>query len=232
MKKIISVAVTVVLLLSLCGCDAIDEMRQKQAIYVDGTDHRQIEYADKLFVKFDVDLDKYDSMVGCYDEVYVTESDVPLLLSSYYGDYFWTNDEKTVIEGNGFYYVCEDVYESAKAEVVNGIKFTDYCFERIDDETGEWYTYYLSTYEKQILEDIISRSSCLTFTEYPYELCAESIALSSISDSGLFGESRYEISRTDGKYYVIETVDEYAYRAFPVSTNAVDILEEFLDSYY
>ncbi|MBQ9680000.1 MAG: hypothetical protein IJV48_04895 [Ruminococcus sp.] len=115
-KLLALMTVIAVVALSLCSCRSMDETIANQAFYTDST-KTEFTLRGKLYRKMDIgrlsfiDAGNYPSQNnGCY----ITEKDVPALLSSWYGDWYFINDDETVVYVYGDNYVREDKYEAVK----------------------------------------------------------------------------------------------------------------------
>ncbi len=120
-----------VLCLALCSCNAIKEMRQSQAFYGENGEiiwGGQV-YKQLSFGEFPEELEFNISGWGN-----VTEKDVPVLLSEFFGADMYYNHNKTVIEtgSKSAYYAREDVYDYVQ-DLIKYPYISDYCVE-IDDE--------------------------------------------------------------------------------------------------
>ena len=86
MKRWIALLVALLMCLSLCGCQALDDMRATHAVYQeDGS----ILWNDVVYRKLE-NVDQIDVLDVSYDYawIYVTESDVPVLLINWFGEEF------------------------------------------------------------------------------------------------------------------------------------------------
>lgn len=135
--KVITLILAIAMLaVSLCSCRALDEAKANQAVYSD--DHTEIEYRGNiyrlLFPKYHL-MDYY----GCSTIAYASDKDdVPVLLSSWYGDRLQISEDETIIRAmiptdeiadliddeelyydtmlnwHGAYYIREDRYDEVK----------------------------------------------------------------------------------------------------------------------
>ena len=129
MKRVIKISALLLfialLTVSLCSCRSLETAKANQAFYLNDT-KSEISLRGNTYREFlpdnnlsfiNVNERNYGSQEsGCY----VTEKDVPALLSSWYGDlYSISNDESVACvyastHATGGYYVREDKYEAVK----------------------------------------------------------------------------------------------------------------------
>lgn len=114
-KLLALMTVIAVVALSLCSCRSMDETIANQAFYTDSTKtgftlrgklYRQLDIGRLSFI----DAQNAAPGSGCY----ITEKDVPALLSSWYGDWYTISNDEAVVYVFGDYYVREDKYEAVK----------------------------------------------------------------------------------------------------------------------
>lgn len=114
-KLLALMTVIAVVALSLCSCRSMDETIANQAFYTDST-KTEFTLRGKLYRQLDIgrlsfiDAQNAAPGSGCY----ITEKDVPALLSSWYGDWYSFNYDETVVYVYGHNYVREDKYEAVK----------------------------------------------------------------------------------------------------------------------
>ncbi len=135
LKLISVVLLTVVICGGLCSCKQLDEMRDSRAIYGQTQEtlyFRKAEY--KLLPQCD-DLYINDENCG-----FVTEKDVPILLSDIIGKSVWFDDEALFITGERYPYGpkvwCRaDIYDEM-VEKIDNYELDSFCYWNPD------YDYY------------------------------------------------------------------------------------------
>ncbi len=112
--KIIALILSVFTLCTiLCSCDAIDEMRDKQAFWQkDGS----ILYNGNTYVKLPLYTEVNSKDFGYDSYIHVTEKNVPVLLSSEFGSYRNITKDGVVIDGNGELYALAGKYAQVLKE--------------------------------------------------------------------------------------------------------------------
>ena len=159
--KLIALFVVIALsAISLCSCQALDEAKEKQAFYTDDTKN-EIVWKGETYQQIDPGKYYFISSYGFDDTLFVTDKDVPVLLSSYEGDYGTVLNDGTVISVNGKDYVIGDKYDELKKTIENAkldhFYFTDYRYP--DYEYDEYYYDRKDTYmedENILLDDDVS----------------------------------------------------------------------------
>ncbi len=119
MKKIKSILLILVLCLSLCSCAELDEMRNCHAINLG---NGKLKLNDQIYIL----LDAQHELELNYDysdygrDIYITEPDVPVLLSqSGIHKYLPSiNKDETIINDVGDFYVREDVFDAIVSKEV------------------------------------------------------------------------------------------------------------------
>ena len=154
MKKIIRISALLLIAaltaLSLCSCQSLDDQRSHHAFYTDD-DHLKIEFEGNTY---------HFIYPGTYtiindnniwnDTYYVTENDVPVLLSGWYGNYMYINKDKTIIETSVPLNELPDALKSAISEGVDKTGDTSHEWSRSNN-----YVYYIREDKYDKIESII-----------------------------------------------------------------------------
>lgn len=175
-KSVLAVLVVFSVCLSLCSCNWLDEMKSDQAFF--NEDKTCINFGENTYSLLpDSYGTDYINLGFEYEYIYVTESDVPVLLMSIFGEYADVKSDQTIlgiIDDTDYttkYYCRDDIYHDV-LEVVSAKSHDNYCVEIYkeyieDEETGEiteinngyaddgYYFNSTFTYEYVILEDEI-----------------------------------------------------------------------------
>ncbi len=226
-KKITTAVLLVVICLSLCSCRALDDLRDRHAFY----DENGIIYKNVLYIKVD---EAYDLNFFYKKDVFVTDTDVPVLLSGMFGYRCQFNTDETILCGydvktsSGVYYIREDKYPAYMSSIKNGINYTELGFGYYDYYIGQKVDYILSYSEKQLV------LAALATEPYNEEYVVDDqIDLFIQSDNGLFKKDlQYSIIKSAGCYYIAE----YDENGSCIKTHCVDydakgIFETFFDFY-
>lgn len=159
MKRLLALITALILVcLSATGCDAIDEMRNNQAFYTEtgGVKLRGVEYLplpeNEYFRPFKLD----DSAV-----IRITEPDVPVLLSSEFGDYSSLYNDGEILYSNYMdsYYCRVDKYSEYNAVLAAPFEPTGYCYTYrvLDTDTLEYteHIYQLTAEQAKAVDEIL-----------------------------------------------------------------------------
>ena len=228
LKRILLCIICVLMLLSVCSCDFIDELRETTAyIQKDGT----IKYDDKTFIKFDVKTVYVYEMDGDYN-LNVCHPGEPILWPVFMEamgrrwDYSYLNKQQTVISSyyDSAFYVRSDVYRQITEELVSFdkgnciIRFDDY---RLDDG-GKTF----SKEDSKALLDILKQPpvSIESLGDYNYNGYGSFYKYS--ENSTFYEYSGYSLAECDGKYYIAD--DKYG-MAYLASGRAEQILKDIGD---
>ena len=161
-KRWLVLALATVLCLSLCGCDELETMRSEHAVWQEdgsilwnGTVYRKLENVENIDV-LDVSYD--------YAGVYVTEPDVPVLLSSWFGESLDVCGNGTLLEYYDYrpaedkteWYCREDVYDETAALLEKGIEMTTYFYEYYNSSTNDFEKYYLTKEQSEAVNTVFA----------------------------------------------------------------------------
>ena len=206
-SKLISLILIVVVLCTiLCSCDALDEMRSKQAFWQeDGT----ILYNENTYLKLPeyVELNYDSTNVANIDYVHVTEKDVPVLIADQFGSYRNITKDNAIIYGNGEMYALAGKYAQIENEMQKALDGEYNVFTAIYyNGDGTDSSYNCTAEEISAIKDITSQNS------YDVEINwddAEEIPITCCTESGYFGYYFGSIVRFDGGKYVVTKNLEY-----------------------
>ena len=248
MKKNTKFLVLLLALLMMClcltGCDELDYMRESQAFWTVDGNTDSITFDGVEYKRLDATNPPNPMYNSNYtDAVFVTDSDVPVLLSRdycvslnisedknfIYGYVFddYTNEVYGVYDGDGreAVYCKADIYDEVMEKINEGIKYTNYGFgySYWDDEKNEdvWEYYYMNDTETKALNKVFEDPKLLTYDEVDtYEYITD---FNKVSDDKYFGQGGY-IIYSDGRdsYYIgkySETLEEEVYYAVPEELN-------------
>lgn len=228
-KRAIAFALAMVLCLSLCGCSELENMRAAHAFWQeDGT----ILWEGNVYRKLD-DVPEYASVVISNFDVYVTEPDVPVLLSDLMGEPYSVSQDKVLLcswDWDGRAYYCrEDKYEEIQQSLENGFEIDTYYYEyyTVDDDDNYGYDYYyLSELETNTIRRILVSVMPLPYDDYS-KYVAHEIYLSGCDASHQFSEEYLlDIWITEDGYYLLK--DELVYT---VPIEYYDIFEGIVKAY-
>lgn len=215
-KRWIALFVALMMCLSLCGCQVLEDMRAAHAVYQEdgsilwnGNVYRQLA---------NVELRDEINMVYEYQTVFVTTADVPVLLSDLMGEQYDVCADGTLLESNywneGYTLYCrEDVYEETAACLQNGIEIDTYYYGYWNEE-DEYVNYYLTEYQANTVNDVLTTVMPSAYEEYEDVGIWNSLYLSGCDESRRFSkdylldlwitESGYIIIADEGTYLVPE----------------------------
>lgn len=229
-RRILCLMAALVLCISLCGCVDLDELRAMRATMTeegnvklaDGTEYKLLPECEELSPKFEE-----------YLSVYITQEDLPLLLTTTSENYLDKSDDglflQTYFEEDGYYkyiYYCRtDIYDSVVDRIENG--FTpDYCFYWYYTDTQMTYT--LTQQQWDAVEQVYT-------TQEPKELPAAAAmewehcaSLILCSADGLFQKGMVDVCVYDGKYH-LDAYDGEHYLVYEVPSELNSTFEKILE---
>lgn len=218
--------------LSLCGCSVLDDLRAMRASITpdgtiklyDGTEYKLLPECEELSPKFTQ-----------YQEVYIVEEDIPLLLTTIrYIDCLNKSDDGKILltytENGAIYYCRSDMYDGILESIQNGFMPELCCYWCYDFENEENVCYTLTQEQWDALQLVCT-------TQKPQRLTAALKESEHWADLYLYTEDRLfeqdtlDIYVYNGKYYVVDLDNEYSY-SVPAELTAVfeKIMEKQIES--
>lgn len=225
MSKIFALILAIIMMcLCLSGCDELDEMRKEQAFWLESGNADSLIYNGEIYKKIE-GTNLPDPLYNCsYEEqVYVTDPDVPVLLSQSYGEWLDISEDHNFMYGYiygpyeteyyGVYesgteslYCKDDMYDAVSSKIASGIEYTlygygYYTYDEEDDFYGKFNYYYLKNDEikaiNKVIEEVKPTEDDMINYNYEYLLTFDKV-----SDDKLFGKYSYELyyNNFDGYY--------------------------------
>lgn len=248
MKKAIKIGIVLLILsvmcMSLCSCQALDDMRNNQAFWTD-TSKEEITYNGTNYKYIPVSLttelypcDVYDSQLY----LYITEKDVPVLLSST-GDNATISYDKNIITrysesgASNVYYVEESMYDEVIDDIKNN-KFDNYCVYQyvqteLQDHSYDYSFEYrmLNEEEQKAVEDVLENVKPVIIEDYSYSLYSYGADIQKCDKNGLFCRQPFDsitlYQRQNGEYCIcIESYPSDTSEDLP-DTKRYDIPEKY-----
>lgn len=207
MKRFFSLLLTVLLLCSLSGCKALDEMRENQAYYTEngdilwkGSTYKKLPTSEELWPEFDGEI-----------SIYVTESDVPVLLSQTHclSSYSPSTDGRFLMEDNHiediFYCeasIYEDICTRIRAPFVPEI--VCYSYDVPTEDVYEWDTavYTLTQEQVEVITTVVENTEPTVMGDGMALDCLWTLYLEECSQDRLFRRNTMDISYTGSTYYL------------------------------
>lgn len=206
MKKItrfLSLIVLLGILLSLCGCSYLDELRATRAygpkggiLVLDGTEYKIL----PVNQYFSPNMGNTTTIYAVQDET------IPLLLIDIYGDYGGKSEDGqflSLYSATGRQYYCRaELYDSLLYRMIGDFEPEVYAYFYYDYEVGRNVPYTLTTQQAEALETVLS-------TQEPYQLPSNTtlnyryyVALYQCSSDHLFRKYICNLYYNDGRYYM------------------------------
>ena len=202
MKKLITLILTGLLILSLCGCSALDEMRRCQlfsdgdTVTYQGVTYRKLPHSEELQPEMDYTT-----------TLYVTKPDVPVLLSAFEcTDFLSPSVDGDFLVGSDIY--CRDSrYEEISKVIREGFTPTKirYVFYSYDEETYEetMHTYVLTQEQVTALETVTANVEPQVLGEGMTLSRDWTLWLEECSEDLLFCRDSMQLAVAGSTYYLI-----------------------------
>lgn len=208
-KRILALLLALILVcLSATGCNAIDDMRARHGYYTESGSIMlgKTEYRLLPTSKYLATLDTGDG------SVYVTDKDVPVLLSTTLGTGFDSYNDGLILRSEDYVEVLDycraDKYDELVAKLEEGFTPTGYCYTYsvFDTETKTYKerAYRLTEEQEEAVRDITATVVGEARDEYARYNNDFNISLYACSDDMLLQDYRYTIEKTHQWYYLVE----------------------------
>lgn len=249
LKRLFALCLSFVLLcLCTTGCNAIDEMRAHHGVYAENgnviimgeTQYRRLPHNEYLAVTN-----------ASPDRIYVTDKDVPVLLSNMLGAAFCSYNDGLLLQSSAYgeerYYCRTDKYDELAARLEEGFNPTGYCYRytKFNPETQEFteHTYLLTKEQEEAVHEVVANVAGDARSESERYNNDYSITLYSCSDDMLLQNYEYTIEKLYGSYYLVEydnitnmdiayTVPSKKYAIFDAICQSKLEAEKVEDDYY
>lgn len=230
-KKILCLTLVVLFCFSLIGCDAIDEMRQRQIHF---NEKANLVYEDKEFMLLPYcEAFNPDFSDGTF--LSITEKDVPVLLADMYGTPAELSKDKKFISASDKFgatecYARADIYEEILARINNGDYFDGYCYNySYMDEEYEYKTGYKFISDKaQLVIDQVIAGTPLEDADISLMYEFSVLDLWYTSKDGLFQQYALTIFKTDSYVYI---GSDESQEVFKVPEDCVLEIEKLITEY-
>lgn len=198
-KRLASVLLIILICLSLCSCAELDEMKEQQAFFLN-EDHTEILWNDVVYKCIPLN----DNILGDFQMAgYMTNSDVPVLLSGMFGYSFTVVEPYGIIHGvKDMYYCKADEYDYYMTLLANYNK--DKYAYRTDELIGEHsYRSYLNIVDTETvkaIEEILAFHKVEDFnlqTNWMYSIYT-------CEDTGTFYDYCFEVVEVRGEGYYFQ----------------------------
>ena len=222
---------------SLCGCDAIDELRASVGTK---TDDNTVVWNGVTYKRMDA-LQSSKIEVGGqnYDQaVFLNDDNVPVLLMSMFcAEYHptengvflcgvdydaWSAGIKPIGSEEGYvtwYYCREDRFDDVAAQLRDGLDLTGYQYNYYDYDEGKTKTYNFTEEDIAMFENVVSPANRWQVSNYNWQWSA---TVHHCTQDGLIDTTKYyDIVNNNGVYYV-----EYATNAQGDAWN-YDVIEYY-----
>lgn len=207
MNRFWLLCVVMLLSLSLCGCQRLDDMQARHAVWrKDGT----ILWNDAVYRQLpDVQADI--NTLGMVERIYVTAADVPVLLSEDFGTRFNRDKEGVFLSGRvsdgeeeystkRALFCRADHYKEIAAQLKEGFVPKGFCYDYFDSKAGENKTYYLNVEQEYALSHVMQTAPVMEFTDFSADVSTE---LYAYNEGDLHRQYSCQLIESFGTYYLV-----------------------------
>ena len=244
MKKkfrfIAMLAIMALILSTLSGCMSLDDLRKDHAVY---NDKQSIVYNDVEYKQI-ANQNGYlkPHVSDTLSNIYVTEADVPVLLSQTIGSHFWVSDDGRFLIADDYTYstiYCRtDCYDEIFARVTAKFVPTGYCYA-YDKYNKEDYNhteglYHLTDKQTAVIRKVLTTVTAEEYSFLPQLDFNNVVELEACSDDMLFRNYVMDIYQLSVGYCLVLQEDKDSkVTIYPVPANLgsefADILKPMLE---
>ena len=231
-RRLLSLIVVLGLCSCLCGCSYLDELRASRASFTasgsvqlyDGTEYILLPACKELQPVFTE-----------YETIYLAPEDLPLLLTSFAGDYAIKSDDGQFLQvytGYDFAYYCRsDVYDSVVTRINEGFVAEAYCYQSFDYVLGKQMLAVLTQAQADAITQVLTDQEPETFPEAATLSYDVYMDLYLCSADQLFMQDTVDIGIIKGKYYVVSNDNDITVYSVPAELTEVfaQILEPLVE---
>lgn len=196
-KILLALAVTLGISLCLCSCVDLDAIRETRVSYT-GENQTEVVFLDSTYKQLDKKILEYLSSYDLSDTAYATDDDVPLLLTSIFGE--WVNYNSTdtrLIEIDGIYYCREDLYDYA-VDLIEKNVFDYPCIKEYDWETDQSVIRMLDKSLIDTVDEIIQTVEPESIYPETYDI----VTVMATDEKGLFMHSLFYVEKLENGYFI------------------------------
>lgn len=231
--RIVSLIAVLGVLLSLCGCDVLDELRSSRATITPDGVIKLYNGAEYILLPACKELTPTFTE---YEAIYVVEEEVPLLLTAFAENDFTKSDDGLFLQAyteQGVIYYCRaDVYDSMLARINKGFTPEIYCYSYYDYEKEEALLYTLTQVQVDAVTQVCTTQEPETLPEAAMLDYGYFADLYFCTEDKLFRQDTVDVCVINGKYYVVSHDDTTTLYSVPAEMSAVfaGILEKQVES--
>ncbi len=188
-----------IMIFSLCSCVSLQGIKDRQAFWKDAV-HSSILWGEKEFMHLP-DAEE-GALSPTYDEernIYVTDAEVPALLSGSYGAYARVSDDDIFLLCAGEIYCRTDRYREIARRLAQGFVPESNGYDYFDEEYNDHF-YIFTEAENEVLLNLLETVQGWPVKTYPEDyqyVCS----VYQCSKDGLFKEYYADLVRSGDRYY-------------------------------
>lgn len=226
MKKYLKILSLISLLIIIStlfsSCNGLDEMRKTQAFW-NNTEKTEIIYNNEIYKKIDLGTVELLSDYRDTVQINITEKDVPVLLSEFFGTYAAVRQKgKFIVVSSEEYYCLAEDYDEILLSLKD-MEPTSACVYNYDIYKGGYGL--LSDEDNEILNSIISLDEAKVIS---YENIKHFGAVYRCDEKMIFSYEWFNFKKADGKYYLSGSGNEY----YEVPKEHEEWFEEICEKYF
>lgn len=229
-QRVISVLLVFCLCAGLTGCGALDEARARHAKWSETGSvlHGETEY---LLIEGSEYL--YPSIDYLGNPLRVTEPDVPVLLSFFLQELFYSSADGIFLESfeTGLLYCRADRYAEVTQKLQDGFDTVGYCYDyyMYDEESYDYveHTYCLTDEEAAAVDAVLATGTATVIPAVAEVAYDYGVELMSCDESMLFRRYLLDVCSIDGVYHLIGA-DGNDHWSIPVPVSYTAVFDSML----
>ena len=220
LKVIALIISSIILILSLSGCNLLNEARNSQAFYGTNSDGiSTITYGKTEYYLLPSSETLSPEFSSNTNSIFATKHDVPVLLSFFLGDTYRLSIDGTILisDDSSNFYCRADKYEDVSKMISNGFTPDGYCYiyTEYNPKTDDFIEkrVLLNEQEQAVIDEIINNnnfSPLPEMTQVTYDHC---VNLYLCTADKLFIEYCLDLVILNDKYYLLALQDDGEYIA-------------------
>ncbi|MDO4743452.1 MAG: hypothetical protein Q4B04_05410 [bacterium] len=206
MKKLFKILTITIAAFLICfcfsGCQMIDDAREAQFIRIS---EDKIKSGDIEYIL--LPPCEYLRPVSAYENVYITDADVPVLLSEFFGETYQKSEDQVFVFGYSgdviTAYCRSDKYDEMSEKIKQGFNSTGYCYGYYNYEKQKMEYCKLTEHQAAAVDTVLSKVNPVVLPDMASLDYVDVVDLEEFSNDVQFRRSAVDIGIKNDQYYLI-----------------------------